>query len=1140
MSPLQPLSIAVVVVATTSSAFADHAHYTRAQDVKIEVTQSERSKPRPPIATPRPDRPELTASQALRVEGLSSAYRGQQEGLLLELIRDTPDTDAEDKAGYYFMLGELYAKQQRYWRLKSAELAIAADKTRDTRATRDAATAAATAKTYLVKAVKIYQELTTNHAFRNYAQMDVALFYYGYTLQSGSYVAEARKVFDQLLADYPRSKYVPEAHFAFAEYFFEISQYADAEARYRSVLKFPTASVYWYALYKVGWIALNRRDPTLALDTFYQVTQGTARDKDQANLHRAAAKDFVRAYAEVGKADKASAAFQRVDPKATLDMLAMLADLYAEQGKSDKAIYVYRELMTTAPTHHAVCQWQYDVVGATMSMTGATTADKVKEVENLVRLYAALARKQVLPAADAHDCHDNALAMAGDLARAYHSEAVKTKNPDTFGSAERLYRSYLDGFRDAPDHPQLEYYYAELLWSRADLERDPRRKTQAWELASEAFTRVVKRHAVDAKTLQVSAYAAVLGWKNALDIDPRPPRPVETAEEIEKVYATIPAELPIPPREQKMIDAFELYITYITDPNDAELVGMKFLEADTYRRYNHFAQAVPLFQDILAHHRGHDSAETAAQMLLDIYNRMQRYDAMLALADSLAADKTFLTGKDALVGVIGTLKVQSLRKQADKLAQQAAAANNNFRASIACGEAYLAIYNHDPEAAGNDEVLYNALVCYQDGKSIGASLYVYGKLKEYYPTSKLYARATARVGKAYGDIAFYKQAAETLEDYANKYAGEDDAYRALGEAVFFRRGLGDDTKAIEDTRTFVRMFGAKRPQDAANAMFGLTAVYEKRGDSDALIGHLRGYLRDYGDRFGADRRVIAYGKIGQALWRQSCPVEPVDGSCIKVVRERAISAKRRARSTEQPTQCGPEWHMKVTVIARDPRKVKAALDAFHAAEAEFEHVSGKTGGDEAGARYYYAQAKLVHADQVFESYLALAFPSNLDFDPARAAIRTQSLARFDRWLVTRTKIGADAKARYDAIVQLKDAATAIAAVARIGQISQSLSDTLFTAEIPRDVRTGPYAADKVEAFCDQMAIYTEPLDKTALDTYGTCLAQSTRLGWFSEWSRLCERELGQIQPDKFPTALELRAIPDHAAPVVASEKPADI
>ena len=50
-----------------------------------------------------------------------------------------------------------------------------------------------------------------------------------------------------------------------------------------------------------------------------------------------------------------------------------------------------------------------------------------------------------------------------------------------------------------------------------------------------------------------------------------------------------------------------------------------------------------------------------------------------------------------------------------------------------------------------------------------------------------------------------------------------------------------------------------------------------------------------------------------------------------------------------------------------------------------------------------------------------------------------------------------------------------------------------------------------------------------------CLSKSTELGWFSEWSTLCERELGQIKPEDFPTASELRGDPDQVAPVIEAE-----
>src|SRR6185369_63367 len=166
---------------------------------------------------------------------------------------------------------------------------------------------------------------------------------------------EARAVYDKLLKNYPNSKYVPDAHLAFADYFFEIGQLDDAEARYKMVLKFPKSPAYWYAMYKMGWIDLNKQRFQDALETFFQVAQATRNDKKQEVMNRAALKDFVRAYAEIGKPDKASPAFQRVDGQRTPDMLQDLAALYLEQGKNDNAIYLYQELLKAAPADRDTC-----------------------------------------------------------------------------------------------------------------------------------------------------------------------------------------------------------------------------------------------------------------------------------------------------------------------------------------------------------------------------------------------------------------------------------------------------------------------------------------------------------------------------------------------------------------------------------------------------------------------------------------------------------------------------------------------------------------------------------------------------------------------------------------------------------------
>src|SRR4051812_2104515 len=185
-----PIPLAILgVLLSAGTAGAQKAKYTRQQDIKIDAKLSERSRPitpKDPKDQSQADQP-LTADQVLAVEGLVGAIRAEQEQILIDLITKTPDTEVEEKSDYYFRLGELYAKQQRYWRLEGTRMLIQSDQTKNpqqkAKLKADADTDAGKAKEYLIRAVKTYKSLTDNEAFRNYPKMDMALFYYGFTLQ---------------------------------------------------------------------------------------------------------------------------------------------------------------------------------------------------------------------------------------------------------------------------------------------------------------------------------------------------------------------------------------------------------------------------------------------------------------------------------------------------------------------------------------------------------------------------------------------------------------------------------------------------------------------------------------------------------------------------------------------------------------------------------------------------------------------------------------------------------------------------------------------------------------------------------------------------------------------------------------------
>ena len=110
-------TILFLLLATTV-AHAD-AKYTRKPALHIDVKQTPRTKPLPAPTSAPAAKP--TADGIMLAEERTEPLRKEQEQMLLELIRDTPDTDP-DKPDYFFRLAEHYAQQLRLWRLKANEL----------------------------------------------------------------------------------------------------------------------------------------------------------------------------------------------------------------------------------------------------------------------------------------------------------------------------------------------------------------------------------------------------------------------------------------------------------------------------------------------------------------------------------------------------------------------------------------------------------------------------------------------------------------------------------------------------------------------------------------------------------------------------------------------------------------------------------------------------------------------------------------------------------------------------------------------------------------------------------------------------------------------------------------------------------
>ena len=120
---MRKLMALVLGISIATAAYADPPRYTRKQDLHLDVKPSGRVVPIRPAVAPR-RQPSLTADDLMEIEGRRIPIRHEQEAILVDLIRDTPDSDP-DKPDYMFRLAEQYATQLRYWHLRSIEDQIA-------------------------------------------------------------------------------------------------------------------------------------------------------------------------------------------------------------------------------------------------------------------------------------------------------------------------------------------------------------------------------------------------------------------------------------------------------------------------------------------------------------------------------------------------------------------------------------------------------------------------------------------------------------------------------------------------------------------------------------------------------------------------------------------------------------------------------------------------------------------------------------------------------------------------------------------------------------------------------------------------------------------------------------------------------
>jgi tetratricopeptide (TPR) repeat protein len=352
--------------------------------------------------------------------------------------------------------------------------------------------AAPTAGT-LAAALDAYDEAVRDPSFATFARADEVLFGYAQLLAQAQRMADARVFYTRLLRDYPSSRYVPETFLAFAEHYFAAGDLEHAKQFYEQVRKFPKATSYHYATYKLAWLELNLARHAEALAMLVQVT----RDARDARLARAAALDLPRFYADAGRPDLAAAFFERsLSPGGTPDerrvrtaeLVRKLAEIYFETGRYDHVRAVLRDATTRDPHPERACG---DALLRLQAALHANSRDVPREADAVVT---AAARGGV-------ECAREADALIGTTAMLRHDDARASRRIATFDEALALY-ARATALATTPDRRiELARRRAIAGWQRAEREAT---SAAAWVVAGELLS--AKDVPADVQVAAVDAY----------------------------------------------------------------------------------------------------------------------------------------------------------------------------------------------------------------------------------------------------------------------------------------------------------------------------------------------------------------------------------------------------------------------------------------------------------------------------------------------------------------------------------------------------------------------------------------------------------------------------------------------------------
>jgi len=1007
-------------------------------------------------------------------------------------------TDKKEKPGLLFRLGELYWEESKHFFFEAnrkdddkIKAMNAKDDAGVQRAEAEKAELMAKSKEFADLAVEKYYLIVQE--YKNYERTDEVLYFLGLNLMDSSDEKNQKKAlasYKRLIEKYQKSKYLPDAYLAVAEFYFNGSkgkrdQLEKALENYKNAAKYPDNKVYGYALYKQGWCHFNMADYDKAMDQFKTVVlyaemqgaeevEGKGKSRRQG-LVKEARNDYVRAYSRGGGTPtEAKDRFSKLANKADdlRLMMKQLANLYYEDGKDREAAVTFDMLIKERPTAPDAPGFQGKIVDCVMRagnkrQTVTQVRRLVKIMDDVLKGNPSMNDKDKKALDEARELSERTIS---NLAVNWHNEAKKTRDEETFGFANEVYADYLTLFPESPKAYDLRFFWAELLNDNLS----------KYQRAAEEYTRVTLTD-IDrlekkvegnpgkpGKWLNNAAYNSILAWDSLL-------KEMATADGGKSASGggDPSKKAAIPPVKQALLDSCERYLKYVE--KGEKKVEIAYKAAKIYYDYNYLDEAVSRFADIALKHpdykfeNGDRAGEIAANLVLDSYNILQDWGKVNEWAKKFYAEEKLATGKfrEDLAKLI--------EQSSFKLINQLEAKNEYAKAA----DAYMTFVQDWPKSELADKALYNASIDYFNAKALDRAIEVRKQLIQRYPKSQYVPKTLYALAEGYEAVADFDDAADHYERYAANY----------------EKSKGPAKKGAPR--------GKKEVAPAAEQ------VWEEQKAQDALYN--AGVFRD---GLGQYKQALKNREKYLELWPKSKDAEAVTKSIIDLHEKMNLWAKAQKLYEEYEKD-----------QIKDPSKLLWAEGRI--ASIYEEKLKNPTGARKIFIRVldYYEKLNKKQKDaldiQALDAVARASFVMNEDDFKRYSAIKLkwttlQNIGELKGSIKTKAKGLEDIQKAYTKTVQFKSADPAICALARIGLAYDQFAEALANPPVPKGIPEELLFEVKTQFNQEAM-----PIREKAAEAFAATVQKSQELDVFNPCSaKALELLRTRYKPEQFPKMAE--------------------